>query len=113
MIGPATALVDVPPERRYTEHLDNPGVCMVCGCLPERHRADASCPHTVDSLTDEQIEQWWRAGGRGGSFVDALDASPQLRRMVRNGGSGVYYPTPSMERAGAARQRIADALNTA
>lgn len=100
-----------PAERRYTEHLDNPGVCMVCGNHAGRHRTDGTCLVTADSLTDQQVLAWWRSGGHGGSFRDALDASPEMRSRVRR--ADVPYPEPRREDVERSRRQIADALNAA
>jgi hypothetical protein len=86
--------------------------CMVCGRPEAEHgapRIDRPCPVTADSLTPDQVDRWWRAGGRGGSFVDALDASPELRGKAE--AAGLYYPAPSAAQATTARTRIATALN--
>jgi hypothetical protein len=83
---------------------------MICGCHRDRHRAtDGRCPHTADSLGNDQVLEWWRAGGQGGSFLDALDASPELRARAR--AAGLYYPEPTHARADEARTLIADVLN--
>lgn len=102
-----------PAPRLYGENQADPPTCIVCGNLPDRHTPDQACPHTADSLTDEQIEQWWRDGGRGGSFVDVVHAHDQIRIAVNRGrnanGRPLFAPTP--EEIEESRRRIADALN--
>jgi len=97
-------------ERRYTGHPDDPSACLICGCHLDRHRAaDRRCPQTADSLRADDVLGWWRAGGRGGSFLDALDGSPELRARVRT--TALHYPEPTRARADEARALIAEALN--
>jgi hypothetical protein len=101
-------------ERRYTKDPWTPGAqtaCMVCGLEPSHHAESGACPHTADSLTDAQILDWWTEsrGSSGGSFVDALDASSDLR--FRANATGLYYPPPSPKRCDEARRLIASLLN--
>lgn len=100
-------------ERRYTEHLEVIGLCMVCGNHPQRHSVDGFCPHTADSLTEDQIEQWWRSGGRGGSFVDVVNAHETIRIAVNRGRGGNGRPlfVPTAQEIEESRTRIANALN--
>lgn len=104
----ATQLVEA--RRVFTRQSD--GLCQACGRPQDEHgapRVERPCPVTADSLTLDQINRWWRAGGLGGSFCDALDASPELRSRANT--AGLYYPPPSAQQANAARTRIAAALN--
>jgi hypothetical protein len=111
VIGLATTPLDL-AERCYTERAGT-GTCMVCGCHPQRHSVvDGACPHTADSLTEPQIEQWWRTGGHGGSFVDAINASPEIRSAVNEGRVGGPLFAPTVQEIEVSRTRIADALNT-
>ena len=115
MIGLSSTPLDL-ADRRYTHDPIYPDDdCMVCGNHRRRHLADGACPHTADSLTDEQIHQWWRTGGRGGSFVDAVNASTEIRRAVNQGRSGNGKPlfAPTAEEIEESRRLIADALNAA
>lgn len=108
---PATHAAPLVEARRVFTGADP---CMACGRPETEHaaaRIDRACPVTADSLTADQVDRWWRAGGEGGSFVDALDASPELRARAKT--AGLYYPAPSAAQSGAARTRIAAALNQA
>jgi len=111
-LAPVSVPVPVPPLVEARRVFTGPDACLVCGLPEAEHgepRVDRPCPVTADSLTADQVDRWWRAGGRGGSFTDALDASPELRSRANT--AGLYYPAPSPEQANAARALIAAALN--
>lgn len=100
-------------ERRWTP--TDAGDCMVCGCHERRHAAGGVCPHTVDSLTDEQVIDLWRRiaerglCGTGVTLTDCLDASPLARSRANE--AGLYYPAPTWAAARDARAKIVDVLN--
>ena len=100
----ADGLPDLLVERRFTGPRGEP--CRVCDRPVSEHGRGEACPHTADSLTDEQIARWHQLGG---VFTDALDASYDLRRRAIE--VGLYYPSPTPDEASAARARIAASLN--
>ena len=68
---------------------------------------------TTKTLTEEMVEQWWREGGRGGSFVDVINASPSTLAEVNRGRPAKNGPIfkPTVEEVADSEQRICDAIN--
>ena len=115
IIGAAFWAVDGSKARRVWTPTDN-GVdgeipCSVCGTFLNAHRIDLGdagfptfcCPHTVFSLTTEQILEWHHAGG---AAEFALDASAELRNNMRS--IGLRWEARNDD---SARRHIADELN--
>lgn len=101
--------------RRWTA--TESGSCAVCGLESTRHSVvDAACPHTADSLTDDQVIKLWIALHAGTitrsglTEVDCLDASPSVRASAN--AAGLYFPAPAPIEAQRAREKIAGILNT-
>jgi hypothetical protein len=117
LIGAAILAADSEPKAARIWTPDGEGDCMRCGLRRGGHSVvTASCPHTADSLTDQQVIDLWSSldrgqlRGRGITLTDVLDASPEAR--ARANAAGLYYPPPDEIDTQVAREKIAAHLNT-